>query len=253
MTLNRRFVLKGMAMSGIAGWAMGRLARGRAWAAAPTGSPAVPLHGPAPAPLRALTREGPLADVFLLGAGAAGESRPQGWVAAPGMSFLLDVGRELRRGESVRIIGLLDDASATLVVDLARNVGARLLWLGHHAVTGGTSRHVLRSTAGTAFCASDLAARLQACGAGFDVTEERHGSRAKSRHWSAAARSPALGQAQSAVWAWHVGDLLASLEAPAALAAAPVREAPARAAATTNSEDRAVSFVIDAGRSSTYG
>ena len=45
------------------------------------------------------------------------------------------------RGERLRLIGLVDDASGELLVAQARRAGLRMSWLGQHSAEAGVSRH----------------------------------------------------------------------------------------------------------------
>jgi hypothetical protein len=51
--------------------------------------------------------------------------------------------RILASGEQRLLLGLVDDGVAALVVEMARDAGARLRWLGHHSVRGHETRHRL--------------------------------------------------------------------------------------------------------------
>ncbi len=144
MAATRRSVLKaialgsmGMVLGGKAGRAMGRPVRALAGAAAePTGGAAV-------RPIVALIDGDPAASVFLHGAGAATGSRLRVQKVGRDLAFMLNFERRLRSGQPLRVIGLLDDASAILVVDMARSAGARLQWLGQHTAEVGFTHHHL--------------------------------------------------------------------------------------------------------------
>src|SRR5690606_29395344 len=88
-------------------------------------------------------------------------------------------------------------------------------WLGHHTVEAGYSRHHLLDTDIADGCSRQLSRRLLACGAGFEITEERQGSRALPRRLLARVR----GGEPRAEWASAVGYLLASLGTQASMAA----------------------------------
>lgn len=65
------------------------------------------------------------------------------------LAGLLDFERRLRSASSLRVIGLLDDATATLAIDLARSAGARIQWLGQHSCAAGVTCHRLLKTDNT--------------------------------------------------------------------------------------------------------
>ena len=124
MNLNRRVVLKSMAASGLTCWATYPM---HAVAAA-----ARPLAGwSAYAPSLVVVTADTTGEDFLRGVIAAGGRRPHVMTVGRDLGLLLDFERRLR-SRSTRVVGLLDDAAATLAVDMARSAGARLRWLRHH-------------------------------------------------------------------------------------------------------------------------
>jgi hypothetical protein len=151
MNVSRRFILKGIALSVLAGITMGRRDL------SPTNNAASAQAQPT-TPILVLVSGEAEQSAFLQGIAAAlPDKRP--WVQRTdlGMGFVRDFTRLLRAGRPIRIIGLADDASAALIVELARASGARLPWLGYHLVSAGQSRH--RLLYGKA--SSGLAARLR--------------------------------------------------------------------------------------------
>lgn len=48
------------------------------------------------------------------------------------LSFIQQLQQVLQAKGSHRVVGLVDDASATLIMDLARSANARLIWEGQH-------------------------------------------------------------------------------------------------------------------------
>lgn len=150
MNVTRRFILKGIALGGLAGTAMGRLDLSLADSA-----PAAQIR-PARPTLVLVSGEAEHSG-FLRGIAAAlpgGQPRVQR--TDLGMGFIRNLNQLLRAGQAVRIVGLVDDASAALIVELARASDARLQWLGCHSAEAGQSRH--RPLGDNAF--SGLAARL---------------------------------------------------------------------------------------------
>lgn len=205
MNVNRRFLLKGMALSGIAGATAG------SWGTALAAASATKLSGPAGEVL-ALTSEGVAGSAFLYGAIAASGSKLQGQEVERSTDFMLDLERLLSSGQATHIVGLLDDAAATLVVDMARSAGARVQWLGQHNAEAGMTRHHLLNTDVAEPCLQQLSQELQSCGA-FSLNEERHSGIASRRLAAAPASS------QSSQWATSIGFLLASMGSSTALSA----------------------------------
>ncbi|OJW81595.1 hypothetical protein [Thiobacillus sp. 65-1402] len=197
MSVDRRFVLKSMVLGGAAGVVLSR------------SLPVLgaPLSRSAIRPALALVGSGVAEAAFLQGARAAVGTQLQVLQMDPGLGFMLDFEQRLRAGRSLRVIGLLDDAAATLVLDLARSAGARIPWLGHHTGEAGSTRHRLLNTDLAEGCARQLSRHLHACGAGFTLDEERQGSAAPARQLA----GPARNGAGSAQWAAGVGYLLATL------------------------------------------
>ena len=201
MNVERRTVLKGLALSSLAGLAMGS-------------SGLTMAHRVLAAQARpewltlALVSNEAAESVFLQGVNAS-QAGKQVKVQRTDLSldFMLGFTKRLRSGEPQRIIGLVDDASAALIIDLARSAGARVQWLGQHRATANASQHRLLSAEAASGCAPQLGLSLNACGAGFSLTEHRmHGLHAPLRV-SAAARN-SLGADQ---WAAPLGYTLAAL------------------------------------------
>lgn len=216
MTVDRRFVLKGIVLGGAAGVVLSRT---------------VPVLGgmpPAPAqryvrPALALVGGGAAAAAFQQGARIAAGPQLQVQQVDPGLGFMLAFERQLRTRQPLRLIGLLDDASATLILDLARSAGARVHWLGLHTADAGTTRHRLLNTDLAEGCARQLGHQLHACGIAFTLNEERQGSIAPARQLA----GPTRNGARSAQWAYSLGHLLASLGArPAMTPWLPAQNAP---------------------------
>lgn len=203
MSMSRRFVLKGMALSG-AGLTMAGSLRALASTAGSPISDATLAR-----PVLALVTTDAAEPLFLQGAGAAAGSRLQVQRLGRDLDALLDFEQQLRSGEPMRVIGLLDDARAALVLDMARSAGARVQWVGQHNSAQGITRHHLLSTDASEGCSRRLGRQLNGCGAGFQITEERQGSRTLPRQMSAPART----NANAGDWAVGVGYLLASLGA----------------------------------------
>lgn len=199
MSIDRRFVLKGMALGGLAGLTMGAALPSMAGLhAAPGATTGRPLLG--------LVGQGALNSAFVQGARAAGSQLTLQQVDTS-LGFMLGLDSQLRSGQPMHVVGLLDDASATLVLDLARSAGARVNWIGQHAAETGHSRHRLLNTSLTEGCSRQLSRQLHACGAGFTLNEERQSSAAPARQLAGPARSAE----HSEQWAASLGYLLGSL------------------------------------------
>lgn len=209
MSVNRRFVLKGMALSGVAGMTMGGSLQALA------SGVISPSAATATRPVLALVAADAAEPLFLQGASAAAGSQLQVQRLGRELDALLGFEQQLRSGKPMRVIGLLDDARASLVLDMARSAGARVQWVGQHNSVRGITRHHLLSTSASEGCSRRLGRQLNGCGAGFQITEERQGSRALPRQMSAPART----NANTGDWAVGVGYLLASLGASPAGAA----------------------------------
>ena len=163
MNVARRTLLKGAAVSGLSVAALS--ASGLSVASSMTASqrPAVALVS------------GHAAEAaFVLGARA---SQAQISVKRTDLSadYMQHLAAEFAKPTPQRIIGLVDDASATVILDMARAAGARIEWVGQHAADAKGSRHALVSAAATEGCAAKFGHQLSNCGAGFALREQRFG------------------------------------------------------------------------------
>src|SRR5690606_37597272 len=182
MSMDRRFVLKGMALGSLAGLTLG----GALPALGAThGSP----RSSAARPALVLVNQGAEQSAFVQGARATGAAVQVRQIGGD-LTDLLSLQSQLSSGRKMRLIGLLDYASAALVVDMARSAGARVEGLGQHTARGGVTRHRLLNTASAEGCARQLGRQLHVGGAGAARTEERRGSAAAARPLSASPRSP---------------------------------------------------------------
>lgn len=233
MSVNRRSVLKGMALGGVTAMAMACIRYRDMEGLAAVGTPA-----PAHRPVLALTGGGPAEAFFLSGARAvrSADKPIQVARARPDLEFMQEFARQLGSGHSMRIIGLLDDAAAALVVDMARSSGARVQWLGQHTAEAGFTRHRVLNTDSAGGSARQLGRQLHACGAGFSLYEECADSATAPRQLLGPSRSAA----PSAQWVAGIGYLLASLGTPT------MRAAPMLPAASTHLTGSFVSFSIEA-------
>lgn len=208
MSVNRRFVLKGMALSGIAGATAG------VWK---TAFAAISPSAVTSTPLLVLTSGGPAEGAFLRGAMAACSSRLQLQRVDLDPNFMLDFERMLRNGKRRRIIGILDDAPAAPLIDMVRSGGARLQWLAQHTVDKSTTRHRLLSSDHEGMTAQQFSLALQADGASI---QQKHTNQCGIACRQIVAQAGT--HAQRTSWLSSVGYLLAlpntaqSLSAPAA-------------------------------------
>ena len=203
MTINRRFVLKRFALAGVAG-AMAGPARAFAGLVADAADNPV-ASGQS---LLALVNDDRAGRVFLDGARSLTGDGLEVPRAGSDLAFLTDLERRLRSGRPLSIIGLLDDAAGTLVVDVARGTGARLQWLGQHSAQARTSSHHLLTAGSARDGARALARNLQACGAGFELRHEGHADPAPVTVAAAASGNSAAVAEQ---WLHGTGGQLAAL------------------------------------------
>src|SRR5690606_12140846 len=132
MSMDRRFVLTGMALGSPAGLALGRAPPGLGAAPGPpprsASRPAVVLVNPGAAhgsprssaarPALVLVNQGAEQSAFVQGARATGAAVQVRQIGGD-LTDLLSLQSQLSSGRKMRLIGLLDDASAALVVDMA--------------------------------------------------------------------------------------------------------------------------------------
>src|SRR5690554_5741740 len=107
MSVDRRFVLKGMALGSLAGLTMGAALPSMAGLHAAPGSNAG-------RPVLTLVGQDAEDSAFVQGARAAG-SQLVLQQADSSLAFMLDLESRLRSGQPMQVMGLLDDASAALV------------------------------------------------------------------------------------------------------------------------------------------
>ena len=159
------------------------------------------------------------------------------------LDLLMELKHQMSIDQSLRIIGLLDDASATLVVDMARNAGARVQWLGQHNTAAGFTHHRLLTTHIAGHCARQLHDLLQTGGSCFSLHEERINAALTTRQPSALTSSGD----QSSQWVASLGYLLTGMGTQASTIA------PLPSAANTPVNGSFVSFSIDVRRSVNNG
>ena len=135
MSTDRRFVLKGLAAAG--------LMAAMPWAQAST-SAATPLaDAAAAARVTPLVSGGALDAAFLAGVRNA-IGQPAGALVNPPLQGLAaatyqQLDKLLNDDTPTLLVGLLDDAAATLVLDLVRSAGGRVLSVEHHRIGQGSA------------------------------------------------------------------------------------------------------------------
>ncbi|MND86036.1 hypothetical protein D3C80_779840 [compost metagenome] len=200
MNVERRSLLKGMAIGGLAGVALSSSSLSLA-------NSVLGRSAHAQAASLALVSAEVAHSAFVQGLQAS-PAAPQLQVIPAGLelALMLELQQRLASGQAQRLIGLLDDASAALIVDLARSAGARVQWLGQHSTHAGQSRHRLLSAQASHGCALQLGQQLHACGQGFSLHEQRLHSPAPTLQLASAKRGVAGDQ-----WAATLGYALAVL------------------------------------------
>ncbi|MBF0674284.1 hypothetical protein [Pseudomonas sp.] len=199
MNLARRSLLKGAALSGLSGLALS--ASGVSLAAGLFRTPVEPAL--------VLVSDSTVGAAFMLGAQTHNPALKFQHTDS-GLEHIRQVSALLNSPQPQRIIGLLDDASATLIIDLARSAGAETQWLGQHGVDARGSRHQLLTAEGAAGCATRFGQELNQCGAGFALHEQRQGRQGMLMELSASAkRADAAAQ-----WVASLGHVLAALGSP---------------------------------------
>jgi hypothetical protein len=222
MPIDRRTVLKGIALSSVASVVMDPLAH-----ASSTDFPAQTRI------LSLVDKDDPAGSLFLEALESAGfPAKPR--VIGDELADILALERYFREHRGTQVLGLLNDAAGTLVVDIARGAGARILWLGQHAADANGTRHHLIHGRTAAHCGRLLAEQLRACGNSFYISEQTQGDRALRYRWHAQERA-----AQSSSWIHALARLMIGRDRPSDFEL-PV---PTDAAAL---DGRFVSFVIAA-------
>ena len=123
MNTQRRQVLKGMFLTASSSSIIGLGGVSSVWASSEKIDPS----------LHVVVTDGQLGRSFLEGISTkAALNQDQVLYSGVDLSFVQQLQSVLHRGATTRVVGLVDDASATLIVDLARDVNARLEWQSHH-------------------------------------------------------------------------------------------------------------------------
>ena len=134
MTTDRRSILKGLASAGLVMATM-------PWAQAKpsSGTPGRAVHGDGPPHVTALVSGSALDAAFMAGVRQAIDTPSgQGLSAQPlqglDAATFARLNRLLNDDNATLLVGLIDDASAAVVIDLVRSAGGRMLSVQHHRV-----------------------------------------------------------------------------------------------------------------------
>ena len=195
MNVARRNLLKGAAVGGLSVAALS--ASGLSMASGLLRDPARPAL--------ALVSGNAAETAFLLGARDA-QSSIQIQRTDLNASYMQQLAAQLASPQPQRIIGLVDDANATLILDLARSAGARIQWVGLHAADSKGSRHELLSANADEGCALRFGHQLNSCGAGFSLREQRQGAQKLNLDLAISAKNADAADQ----WAATLGHVLAS-------------------------------------------
>jgi hypothetical protein len=138
------------------------------------------------------------------------------------VGFVQTFNRWLRSERPIRVIGLVDDASGTIIVQLARSAGASLQWLGQHSASAGYSRHRVLSTEAADSCSAQLGQQLMGCSTAYSLDDQRiNGAKL---HCELPAQLQESAAIEASQWPATLGFSLASLGSPKA-ASAPLVDA----------------------------
>ncbi|GGO87220.1 hypothetical protein GCM10011348_39900 [Marinobacterium nitratireducens] len=224
MDPKRRFLLKGMLASGAGGALLGSAGLAQA---------ALGANRTGRVPTLLLSGSTEIENSFGAGVRAAlppgADFRP---LRAGHVDAFAEACRSLSGNRPLRLIGMLDDASGELLIARARHAGARVSWLGLHAVDNRQTRHQIVNAPGTRTAVLALGEQLGTSAAGFALKSEQPFS--EGRDLSLAGRRAG---ATTSDWATHLGHALAEPGRPV--------DSAALAARSARLEGRFVSFVIE--------
>ncbi|HZJ94332.1 MAG TPA: hypothetical protein VFD11_01965 [Thiopseudomonas sp.] len=171
MSIKRRTVLKGMAL-GSAALALGQA--GLSQAAQAT----VNLRKP----ILVLVSDATAQSAFVDGVKANPSVAQTSLLTVDSsLSCIADLQQRLSTSKGERIVGLVDDASGILLLDLARSAGVQVHWVGQHVTKKGNSRHRVSVTEKTSSCVQQFAEFAQGCSRPMAITEQ---TLAANRHWA---------------------------------------------------------------------
>ena len=120
----------------------------------------------------------------------------------------------LNKGESTRLIGMVDDATAELLVAQARHAGARISWLGQHSSNANESRHKIINSHQTQNSLVSLGDQLNKSSSDFELESEQLFNTAGKVKESRNNTTNLLSRDDRAdQWATHLGFALAAPKA----------------------------------------
>lgn len=212
MALNRRTFLKGLALSGLAATTPAPALVSRNILSSSTHA----LKRGVELPIVALISGIPEKSAFLTGARFAQQQQHSAYPIAVvrsdlGLGFLQSL-HTLLSGKPTHIVGLVDDASAAIIINLARAADVRMHWLGQHAASVEYSRHNILTADGGYGCGLHLGQQLKGQGASFSLTEQSMIEPCSLRQGQIASsltQQPSVGSN----WAALLGFILTSLSA----------------------------------------
>jgi hypothetical protein len=216
MRMTRRPILRGLAAGGVLFAAGGARSR-EALAMADTAEP--PLR-PAIRPLTAIVGGSAYDAAFLAGFRAAAVERGMepavlAWDRMNPADFA-QLMMMLEAGQPTTLVGLVDDGSASVVLELARTAGARTLWLGHHrasAQAGPDARHRILSAAAASHVPY-FGEAIAAGGEAHALFSQRPGQERPPRRSTSLSAS---GGESGAVWPATLGQILVAAADPEAV------------------------------------
>lgn len=172
MSIERRSVLKGMAL-GSAALALGQTGLTQAAQAATAN-----LRSPVLVLVNDAAAQSAFVDGVKANPSVAHASLLQ---VDSNLDFITAFQQRLRTLKGERIVGLVDDASGMLLLDLARSAGARVHWSGQHVTQQGISRHRVSVTDNNAKCVRQFAEFAPNCSRPTEMNEQ---TLSASRHWA---------------------------------------------------------------------
>ncbi|WP_432696678.1 hypothetical protein ACQUQP_19410 [Marinobacterium sp. YM272] len=197
MDPKRRFLLKSALASGVGGALLGAPALSRAASGLNPASSVATLL---------LSSDAAVEASFGAGVQAAlGNGTSLRKLRADHSNLLDPAVAALNSGRPIRLIGMVDDALGELLIAQARRAGARLHWLGEHAISRGQTRHQVINSQGTQGAALELGEQLQHSPAGFALSARQPFSHKRNLDL-AGKRAGRL----STRWASHLGYALAA-------------------------------------------
>lgn len=171
MSIKRRTVLKSMAL-GSAAFALGQT--GLTQAAQTTGNVRQPVL--------VLVNDATAQSAFVDGVKANPSVAQTSLLKVDsGLNCIADFQQRLSTSKGERIVGLVDDASGILLLDIARSAGAQVHWIGQHVTKQGHSRHRVSVTEKTNSCVQQFAEFAQGCSSPTTIAEQ---TLSAHRHWA---------------------------------------------------------------------